>query len=89
MAEIVEPVGGARPADPVGSHAHGGAHGEPHRKGIVGDVVAVHLRNAHHEGSHRLDISVGAEEHTEVVVRVVAGSCQDLQGKRVVLYVAE
>ena len=89
MAEIVEPVGETRPADPVGPHTHGGAHGEPHRKGIVGEVVAVHLRDARHEGGHRLDISIGAEEHTEVVVRVVSGSCQDLQGKRVVLYVAE
>jgi hypothetical protein len=49
--------------------------------------VAVHRGRRHQDDAHRLDITVGAGEYTEIVVRVPNGVYEDLEGKRAVMYI--
>ena len=85
----VDPVGEATPAAPVSSHADSRAPAGARGKGISGRVVAVHRRNPGHRGEHRLDISVGGDAHTEVVVRVDSAPDHSIEGKRVVIHIVE
>lgn len=89
MDDTVEPVGGVSPTEPVSHHGGTGGSLGGQRKGVRGQVVAIHRRNAHHDGEHRLDVSIGAEEHTEVVVRVESDDCAHLDGKRVIVFLDE
>lgn len=88
MAEPIEPVDGVQPAEPVRAHGTGGymPGGRPPR--VIGEVIAVHRKSGHHEGGHLLDVNVGGEEHTELVVRVLSGPYDDLEGRRVVIQAA-
>jgi hypothetical protein len=52
-------------------------------------VIGVHRGLTHHDAEHRLDVSVGAEERTELVVQVESGSCEGFDGKRVVVLLDE
>lgn len=88
MDDSVEPVHNTAPQDPVSSHGEAGPGGHAQHAPIAGTVVAVHRKTARHEGHHLLDASVGAQEHTEIVVRVESGSLEHLEGKRVTLHVA-
>ncbi len=56
---------------------------------IAGRVVTVHRGKRHHDGQHALDVTVGADDYTEIIVRVPKGSYSHLEGKRVVLYLDE
>lgn len=90
MADVVEPLGGVAPAGPVSPHGGGlplVEGGGP--RTIIGQVIAVYREHGHSEEGHRLDVTVGAEAHTEILVRVESGSCGDLEGKRVVIHTAE
>jgi len=84
----IEPIDGKREIDRL----EGGEKGKPRppaRRGITGHVVAVR-RGLHHAGQqHRLDVSVGGEETTEIIVRVPRGAYAHLEGKRVVFFVDE
>lgn len=89
MDEYIDPVSNSRPLPEVRPHESTGPRIGPPHGPVVGEVVAVHARSGHHEGRHRLDVSVGADTYTELVVRVLSGACQHLEGKRVALYLAE
>jgi hypothetical protein len=56
-------------------------------RSIAGEVVGVHRGTPHHGEKHRLDVTVGGQEHTEIVVRVPRGEYGGLEGKQVVLYI--
>ena len=89
MDDVVEPVGESAASAPVSPHGHAeilpGGLGRP----ILGHVVAVRRENVRHNGSHRLDVSVGGGEYTEIVVRVESGPCHDLEGRRVAVHVTD
>lgn len=83
--EYVEPVDGVKSGHRIEGRPGPRAEIPAHHASLSGQVVAVHRRSGHHEGEHILDTSVGAEEHTEIVVRVEAGELSDLVGKQVVV----
>ena len=56
-------------------------------RSIAGEVVGVHRGTPHRGEVHRLDVTVGGEEHTEIVVRAPRGEYLGLEGKPVVLYI--
>ena len=90
MDETVEPIGETAASSPLSPHGKADVLPAARGKPVVGHVVAVHRQTRHHDDTeHRLDVSVGGGEHTEVVVRVESGPCNDLEGKRVIVYVDE
>jgi len=89
MDETVEPIGTTHGPDPVSPHATSGYVPAPRRRGVSGHVIGVHRGPTHHDAEHRLDVSVGAEERTELVVQVESGSCEGFDGKRVVVLLDE
>lgn len=60
--------------------AHGGVHGV---------VLGVRRGQQHQDGPHRLDVTVGGGESTELVIRVPQGACANWDGKKVVLHLEE
>lgn len=85
--DTVEPVFPVNPSGPA--HPGAGQPGIPQGRssGIPGRIVAVHRRNAPSAPAGRLlDVSVGAEEYTEIVLRVPARPYPHLEGKRAVLF---
>lgn len=85
--ETIEPVGEAVRVHPVIPGGHTAGSGRAHDGRIVGEIVAVHRRTSGHpEPGHLLDTSVGAEMHSEVVIRTEADDVEGLVGKRVALH---
>jgi hypothetical protein len=82
--EHINPVHGVQPRE--GSPGRRGA--PTHRGMVAGTVIAVHRRTTQHAEPHRLDASVGAMEHSEVVVQVDEGDVSELMGKRVAIHFA-
>ena len=85
MDEVIEPIGEV-PTNVPSMHAVGPGSQEARKRAVTGVVVAVHRRRTHQDGDHRLDVTVGAEEHDEIVIRVESGPFIELEGKRVVLF---
>lgn len=56
-----------------------------HHRTITGEVTSVRRKSGHREGGHLLDTSVGAQQDTEVVVKVKSGDVSDLTGKEVII----
>jgi hypothetical protein len=56
-------------------------------RSIAGRIVGVNRGRRHQGEAHRLDITVGAGEFTEIIVRVPNGVYDDLEGKRAVMYI--
>lgn len=57
---------------------------------VSGRVVAVRRRTPKHAESHRrLDASVGAQSHSEIVIQIDEGEVGDLVGKRVAIHYRE
>ncbi len=56
---------------------------------IDGRIVTVHRGRPHSEGEHLLDVTVGGDEHMDIVVRVSRGAYGALEGKDVSLYIEE
>ena len=56
---------------------------------ISGRIVSLRRNAQHHDGKHKLDITVGGTDYTELVIRVEGGAHASLEGKRVVIYVDE
>lgn len=86
--EYVDPIRPKAAIDRL-EHERGGppvprAHGSVH-----GLVMGVRRGQSHQDGPHRLDVTVGGDETTEVVIRVPKGSCANWDGKKVVLYLEE
>ena len=83
----VDPIGEVPGTPPI----HGGGQRErrePSHEGVVaGEVIAVHRRTTgHHESGHVLDTTVGAVEHSEVVIQVNRDDLDGLVGKRVSIH---
>jgi len=86
MGEPIDPVSGVPKKVTMRTSAGGGSPGvERTRQHVVGQVVAIHEKATHRDGEHVLDATVGAEGHTEIVVRILSGPYRSLDGKRVVL----
>lgn len=84
--DFVNPIDHLEPARPI--EGHGAVPGAaPVRHATVrGRVVAVHRRTPQHAESHRLDASVGAQTHSEVIIQIDEGDVGDLVGKRVAIH---
>ena len=84
--EYIKPIASSMPLDPV--HAGSGMPPvPPGREAIRGKIQGIRRGQAHKEGQHRLDISVGGEDSTELIIRVPNGAYAGLEGKRVIIYV--
>lgn len=87
MTDSIEPVHGVPPFGRIRDHGKGEYFEGGHQAPIRGQVIAVRQRNVHQDGKHLLDVSVGAEEHTEITVRVETGSVEGIEERHVVIYV--
>ena len=85
--DSIDPLDGLSPSRRIEGHGRADQHHPQHRQTLKGTVVAVHRKAGHHEGDHVLDTSVGAQAYNEVVVRVIEGNLNDLNGKAVMLIV--
>ncbi len=83
--DFVEPVDGVKPGHAIEGRGSRPTQVPGHHASLTGRVVAVHRRSDRHDGEHVLDTSVGAQEYTDVVVRIESGDLVDLVGKQVVL----
>jgi hypothetical protein len=82
--ESVEPVTG-KAGIPAMNERPAAERPERPTTTIEGRIVAVHRRTPHHDGDHKLDVTVGGEEHTELVVRIPSGPYSHLEGRNVLL----
>lgn len=67
-------------------HEGGGPPPPPPHTGVRGKVIAVRRSHEHREGKHRLDVTVGADEGTEFVIRVPRGAYVQWEGKDVIIH---
>jgi len=84
----IAPIAGSSPIDRL----EGGTGAEPgfrRAQSITGRVMAVHRRAPHQRGEHTLDITVGGDAYTEIVLRVPQGAYANIEGKRAILYIDE
>ncbi len=86
--DLIAPVSGSPRVDRLEPQA-GSSPPVRAMQSIAGRVVSVHRRSQHREGQHALDVSVGGEEYTELVLRVPSGAYANLEGKRVVIFIEE
>lgn len=86
--DFVDPVGRKLPIDRL-EHDGGGPPLPAARPGLHGKVLGIRRGHEHKEGRHRLDVTVGGEDSTEMIVRVPRGVYADWEGKKVILYLAE
>ncbi len=84
--EYIDPIGSSAPLDRV-QRGSGMPPIPPGREAIRGKVHGVRRGQTHKEGQHRLDVSVGGEDSTELIIRVPNGAYAGLEGKRVVIYI--
>lgn len=84
--EYIEPI---RPSAPLDGVQRGSERppGPPGHGTIHGKVLGVRRGLSHKEGQHRLDVSVGADDATELIIRIPNGAYPGLEGKRVIIYV--
>lgn len=88
--DFVDPIHGKPGIDPLSPHGRRpDAPSGPKTTRIIGRIVAIHRGARPAPGQHQIDISVGGEEHTEIVIRVPPGIYGHLEGKDVVLYLEE
>lgn len=58
-------------------------------RSISGRVVSVRRGLQNRGGEHTLDVSVGGEDFTEIVLRVPSGPYANLEGRSVVIFIEE
>ena len=87
--EHIAPIQGGAPVGQPGESV--APHARPHApRSIAGRIAAVHRRNpggGDRDTGHLLDVTVGGDALTEIVVRVPPGVYERLEGKRVVMYI--
>jgi hypothetical protein len=87
---FIEPVHNLMPSGAITPHTESGSAPPPRTTGIVGQVVAVHrARTTASTEAHILDVTVGADDYTEIVIRVPNRPYAHLEGKRAILYVQD
>ena len=85
VADYVDPVEGVNPGHAIEGRGTRASHVPGHHASLTGRVIAVHRRSGRHDGEHVLDTSVGAQEYTDVVIRIESQDFEDIVGKQVVL----
>ncbi|MCH8204861.1 MAG: hypothetical protein IID09_06825 [Candidatus Hydrogenedentes bacterium] len=83
--DFVDPVDGVSPSHAIEGRETRARHVPAQPASLTGRVIAVHRRSGHHDGEHVLDTSVGAQEYTDVVIRIESQDFEDMVGKQVVL----
>ena len=78
-----------RPRSTAWNMIAGGLRCRPPHAPVHGRVLGVRRGQQHKEGGHRLDVTVGGDESTEVIIRVPQGACANWDGKKVVLYLED
>ena len=86
--DYVDPVSPKAAIDRL-EHDVGGPPVVPPRPGLRGKVQGIRRGQQHKEGQHRLDITVGGEETTEIIVRVPMGAYAAWEGRKVIMYLDE
>lgn len=70
-------------------HDTGGPPLPPAHGAVHGRVLSVRRGQQHKDGHHRLDVTVGGDEATEITIRVPQGACAHWDGKKVALFLEE
>lgn len=70
-------------------HDTGGPPLPPAHGAVHGRVLSVRRGQQHKDGHHRLDVTVGGDEATEIIIRVPQGACAHWDGKKVALFLEE
>ncbi len=87
--EYIEPVHGGAPVRRQEGTPPPEAHPQ-HERTIPGRIVGVHRRTAQHAGEdHQLDVTIGGEDFTEIILRVANGTYEHLEGLHAVLHITE
>ena len=81
--DFVDPVDGVSPSHAIEGRETRARHVPAQPASLTGRVIAVHRRSGHHDGEHVLDTSVGAQEYTDVVIRIESQDFEDMVGKQV------
>ncbi len=84
----IVPVTGSTRVDRL----EGQGGGNPAARGtrsISGRIVSIRRGSQGRGGGHTLDISVGGEDYTELILRVPAGPYANLEGRRVIIFIEE
>ena len=88
--DYVDPIQGKPAIDPISPHGRRpDAPAGPRTRSIKGQIIAVHRGARPAPGQHQIDISIGGDEHTEIIIRVPPGVYDHLEGKDAVLYLEE
>ncbi len=83
--DSVDPIDSVNPSHVIEGRGTRVSHVPGQHASLNGRVIAVHRRSGHHDGEHVLDTSVGAQEYTDIVVRIESRDFDDMVGKQVVL----
>ncbi len=86
--EYIDPVENRAPISGLEGSRESGRRPHHHRM-IRGRVVAVRGEAPHQDSAHVLDVTVGTSPYTEIVVQTSEQDCEYLQGKSVLITVAE
>ncbi len=86
--EYIDPIESRAPIDGLEGARESGKR--PRRQRMIrGRIVAVRGEAPHQDSAHVLDVTVGASSHTEIVVQTSEQDCESLQGKTVLISIAE
>lgn len=86
--DYVDPVSPKAAIDRL-EHDRVGPPVPPPHPALRGKVQGIRRGQQHSDGTHRLDITVGGEDTTEIIVRVPSGAYTGWEGKKVILYLDE
>jgi len=86
--DYVDPVSRITPIDRL-EHEQAGPPPRPAPPGLHGRVIGVRRGQQHKDGAHRLDVTVGGDDTTELIVRVPNGTYSHWDGKKVLLLLDE
>ncbi|MCC6142489.1 MAG: hypothetical protein IT368_01660 [Candidatus Hydrogenedentes bacterium] len=87
---FVEPIHNLIAASGISPEGKGAPAPRPRTTGIVGRVVAIHRRHASASAEpHVLDVTVGGEDYTEIVIRVPTAPYAQIEGRRAVIYLQD
>jgi len=82
----INPVGGKGRID--GLEGHEPAPQSPRApRSLAGRIISVNVGRRHPGGEHRLDVTVGAGDNAEVILRINGPVPPNIEGKRAVLYI--
>ena len=87
--DYVAPVSGSGAIDGLEGQGGGAPQRPRNAQSIPGRIVTVRKGVRPGDGRHALDVTVGADQYTEIVLRVPTRAYGQLEGKRGVLYIDE